>query len=39
VIGLVAGGRVLINPAPDTVLGDGDQVIVIAEDDSRISLA
>ena len=38
-IGLVAGGRVLINPAPDTVLGDGDQVIVIAEDDSRISLA
>jgi voltage-gated potassium channel Kch len=38
-IGLVVDGRPVINPAPETVIGAGDQVILIAEDDSRISLA
>lgn len=38
VIGLVRAGQVTINPAPDTVIAAGDQVIVIAEDDSTINL-
>ncbi|MGC3994413.1 MAG: hypothetical protein QM779_09950 [Propionicimonas sp.] len=37
-IGLVHGEEVLLNPPPDTVIGEGDQVIVIAEDDSLITL-
>jgi len=39
VIGLVQDGAVHINPAAATVLGEGDQLIVIAEDDSTIKLA
>jgi ion channel POLLUX/CASTOR len=37
-IGLVHGGVVAINPPADTVIGAGDQVIVIAGDDSLITL-
>jgi ion channel POLLUX/CASTOR len=37
-IGLVQGGLVSINPAAETVIGAGDQVIVIAADDSLITL-
>ncbi len=37
-MGLVQGGRVSINPAPDTVIVAGVQVIVIAADDSLITL-
>ncbi|MCC6497912.1 MAG: NAD-binding protein [Propionibacteriaceae bacterium] len=37
-IGLVQDGRVAINPPADTVIGAGDQVIVIAADDSLITL-
>ncbi|HEX2735848.1 MAG TPA: potassium transporter TrkA, partial [Polyangiaceae bacterium] len=33
-----ADGRTLINPPMDTVIGKGDQLIVIAEDDSMIKL-
>jgi K+ transport systems, NAD-binding component len=39
VIGLVQGGAVVLNPPGDTVIGAGDQLIVIAEDDDRIDLA
>ncbi|MHC5796734.1 CASTOR/POLLUX-related putative ion channel [Lacisediminihabitans sp. FW035] len=39
VMGLVKGGAVYINPAADTVYESGDQLIVIAEDDSTIALA
>lgn len=37
-IGLVQHGLVNINPPADTVIGTGDQVIVIAGDDSLITL-
>jgi voltage-gated potassium channel Kch len=39
VIGLVSGGSVKLNPAASTVVADGDQLIVIAEDDSVIKQA
>jgi voltage-gated potassium channel Kch len=39
VFGLVADGRVTLNPSPDTVIAAGDQLIVIAEDDDAIRLA
>jgi voltage-gated potassium channel Kch len=39
VLGIVSGGSVHINPPADTVLGAGDQLIVIAEDDRAIRLA
>ncbi|MEP6478258.1 MAG: NAD-binding protein [Rhodoglobus sp.] len=39
VMGLVKGGKVLINPAPDVAYEAGDQLILIAEDDSAISLS
>lgn len=38
VMGIVKGGVVHINPAADTVIADGDRLIVIAEDDDKISL-
>jgi voltage-gated potassium channel Kch len=38
VMGLVKAGSVLLNPASDTVYEAGDQLIVIAEDDSTIKL-
>lgn len=38
VIGLVQGGEVVLNPDAKGVIGDGDQVIVIAADDSMITL-
>ena len=39
VIGLwTAAKEVLINPSADTVIGEGDQVIVVASDDSEIAL-
>jgi voltage-gated potassium channel Kch len=37
-IGLVLDGKVAINPPAGTVIGAGDQVIVIAADDSEITL-
>jgi ion channel POLLUX/CASTOR len=39
VIGVVSGGRALLNPASDYVLAAGDSLIVIAEDDDTIKLA
>lgn len=39
VMGLVQGGHPQLNPASDTVIGAGDRVIVIAEDDDTIKLA
>jgi voltage-gated potassium channel Kch len=39
VMGMVKGGSVYINPSADTVYERGDQLIVIAEDDSTIVLA
>lgn len=39
VIGLVQGGTVTLNPSADVVLGDGDSIILIAEDDTTIKLA
>ena len=39
VIGLVQGGGVRLNPRPETVYAAGDQLIVIAEDDSTIRTA
>ncbi len=39
VMGIVSAGSVLLNPQPDTVYSAGDQLIVIAEDDSTIRLA
>lgn len=38
VMGLLKGETVHINPAPETVVDAGDQLIVIAEDDSTIKL-
>jgi voltage-gated potassium channel Kch len=37
-IGLVVAGAVVLNPPAATVIGSGDRVIVIAEDDSTIRL-
>lgn len=37
-IGLLIDGAVAINPPPSTLIGAGDRVIVIAEDDSTIRL-
>ena len=39
VMGLVKAGSVILNPAADTHYESGDQLIVIAEDDSAIRLA
>ena len=39
VIGMVKGEKVHVNPAPDILFDDGDQLIVIAEDDSVIRLS
>jgi voltage-gated potassium channel Kch len=39
VMGLVKAGEVLLNPPAQTVYASGDQLIVIAEDDSAIRLA
>jgi voltage-gated potassium channel Kch len=39
VIGLVQDGSVVLNPPASTVISDRDQVIVIAEDDSVITLS
>ncbi len=39
VMGLVKAGSVILNPAADTLYESGDQLIVIAEDDSAIRLA
>jgi len=39
VFGLVKGGAVYLNPASDTLVEAGDELIVIAEDDSTIRLA
>jgi len=38
VIGILSGGAVLLNPPADTVYAQGDQLILIAEDDSVITL-
>lgn len=38
VLGLRVAGRALINPPMDTEIGPGDELIVIAEDDSAIRL-
>ncbi len=38
-IGIARGRSVVLNPAADSLLEPGDQVIVIAEDDSAIRLA
>ena len=39
VMGLVKAGSVILNPAADTLYDSGDQLMVIAEDDSAIRLA
>jgi voltage-gated potassium channel Kch len=39
VMGMVAGGKVTLNPAADTIIAAGDQIIVIAEDDDAITLS
>lgn len=39
VIGVVADGLPLLNPPADRVLAEGEQLIVIAEDDSTIEVA
>jgi len=39
VFGLVKGGAVYLNPAADTLVEVGDELIMIAEDDSTIRLA
>lgn len=39
VMGVVSGGVVKLNPAPNTVYGEGDQLIVLAEDDSKVRLS
>jgi voltage-gated potassium channel Kch len=39
VIGIVSAAGVTLNPPADTVVGQDDQLIVIAEDDSTIRLA
>ncbi|MBN2176505.1 MAG: hypothetical protein JW722_02480 [Demequinaceae bacterium] len=38
VVGIMSGDRVLLNPPADTVYGEGDRLIVIAEDDSAVFL-
>ena len=38
VMGIVQGGKALLNPASDLTIGEGDQLIVIAEDDDTIKL-
>ena len=38
VFGLVKGGTVFLNPSADTVIELGDELVVIAEDDSTIRL-
>lgn len=38
VMGMVSAGTVTINPAPDTVIADDTQLIVIASDDDAIHL-
>jgi ion channel POLLUX/CASTOR len=37
-MGLVVNGQPMINPPADTVIGADDQIIVVASDDSEISL-
>jgi voltage-gated potassium channel Kch len=39
VIGIVQGGKALLNPAPDVTIASGDSLILIAEDDDTIKLA
>jgi ion channel POLLUX/CASTOR len=39
VIGIASDGKVKLNPLPDTMLGPGDRVVVIAEDDSVLETA
>jgi voltage-gated potassium channel Kch len=39
VMGIVSGGKVALNPPADTIYGKGDQLIVMAEDDSLVKLA
>ena len=39
VIGVITQDGALLNPAADRTLGEGEQLIVIAEDDSTIALA
>lgn len=39
VMGLVQNGKVVLNPASDTVIAAGDSLVVIAEDDDTIKLA
>ncbi|MFC4071368.1 CASTOR/POLLUX-related putative ion channel [Actinoplanes subglobosus] len=39
VIGFISGGEVLLNPPADRVYRDGDQLIVIAEDDSTVAIS
>jgi voltage-gated potassium channel Kch len=39
VIGLVKGGAVMINPDAETVVGSGDELILIAEDDSAVRIS
>ena len=39
VMGIIKGGVVHLNPSPETLYEFGDQLIVIAEDDSTITLA
>lgn len=39
VMGVVQGGKALLNPPADLVLAEGDSLIVIAEDDDTIKLA
>ncbi|MFL5955560.1 MAG: CASTOR/POLLUX-related putative ion channel [Gaiellaceae bacterium] len=38
-IGLERGGAISLNPPPETVVGAGDRVIAIAEDDSTLTVA
>ena len=38
VMGLVTAAGVAINPAPDTTIAEGDQLILIAADDSAVKL-
>ncbi len=39
VMGIASGGAVQVNPPAETIYSSGDQLIVIAEDDSTIKLA
>jgi ion channel POLLUX/CASTOR len=39
VMGLVTASGVVINPAADTVIAEGDQLILIAQDDSAVRLS